>query len=98
MRASIDRRENLFLRWIVSGGLAVIAILGSVVWLRVANQVDRNTADITSHAMKLQQLESDSANDRRAMSDKLQAITAWLQAIGQRLDVRQPPPSAGTAQ
>ena len=95
VRASMDRRENLFLRWLVGGGLFAIMVLGGIVWTRVAAQGDQNTKDITAQALQIQRLDLDSASDRRATAVALQAITAWLQAIGQRLDVRQPPPAIG---
>ncbi len=90
--ASIERRENVFLRWVVGAGMGVIVVLGGIVWGRTADQVSENTKIIRDHALSIQRLELDAASDRRANSVQLSTIQAWLQAIGTRLNVAQPPP------
>ncbi len=92
--AALDARETVFLRWLVGAGLGVIALLGGIVWNRVAIQIDVNTKLLSDHSMAIQRLDLDAASDRRASTAQLAAINAWLQAIGNRLNVSQPPPGA----
>lgn len=87
-----DRRENQFLRWIVGGMLAILGLFGGIVWNRTAGQVETNTERLRVHDLQLQRLELDAGADRRATAQSLAAIQQWLQAIGQRLNVPQPPP------
>lgn len=92
--AAVDRRENVFLRWLIVGMLAGLITLGGVVWNRVANETADNTRELREHKLAIQRLELDAAADRRSTSVLLAGIQQWLQAIGQRLNVAVPPPSS----
>ena len=95
MPETIDRRENSFLRWLIGGLLTIVGLFGGIVWNRTATQVDRHAEEISTIKMQIQQLESNAASDRRQTASSLIAIQQWLQAIGARLNVPQPPPSGG---
>lgn len=88
----VDRRETLFLRWLTGGLLMGGITLGGVIWSRVASQVDRNTEELAQHSMAIQRLDLDASAERRNNTERLASIQAWLVAIGQRLQVAQPPP------
>lgn len=94
----IRRHENVAL-WrlvglLVTGMLLVGGGLGGVVWNRVAGQVDENTRRLAAQELDIQAIKMDAASDRRAASVDRASIIAWLQAIGQRLNVAQPPPGS----
>lgn len=90
--APVERRENLFLRWLTVGLLGAMVVLGGVIWTRVAAQVDRNTEKLAEHSLALQRLDLEASAERRTNSDRLIAIQAYLQAIGDRLQVSKPIP------
>lgn len=90
---TVTKRENEFLRWIVGGLLASLVILGGVVWNQIADKVDRQSEMLSKHSMEIQHLQLNAAADRRATDVSLAGIQSWLQAIGARLNVPQPPPS-----
>ena len=93
MPENIDRRENSFLRWLIGGLLTIVGLFGGIVWNRTAAQTESNSDKLRTHELQLQRLELDAASDRRTATASLTAIQQWLQAIGARLNVPQPPPN-----